>query len=419
MNELIHDWNTPAPAKLARVQILDDTLRDGLQATSAQMPTIRQRLTLFDHSVACGTDAQILGLPGAGKAAETRIAALARHAAQSAPWVERLTAIRTHPNDIAAHQRVVDDAGTAMTAALFVGCSPIRAKVEHWDLSEIRKNVASMTAELISAGTEVLFVTEDTTRSRPDVIADIYKAAIGAGASRVCLCDTVGHADPGGAAKLVNFMAELIEQSGTSTGIDWHGHNDRGLALINALTAAENGASRVHTTCLGMGERCGNTSLEQFVAYLAVTGCRPMDHRVAALKPYAEKVRDWCAAPMPNNLPIVGSDAFSTSSGIHASAMYKAMLMTDDDFAGQVYSAIPASMLGRKQRIEIGPMSGASNVRFWLDRHFPSLQASDRKTAETMLMEKAQRSARIFSDQELTAFVVALGRSPVIADGTE
>lgn len=419
MNKLIHDWNAPAPAGLGRVQLLDDTLRDGLQSTSARMPTTRQRKTMFDLSVACGTDAQILGLPGAGPAAETCIAALARHAAQSAPWVERLTAIRTHPHDIAAHQRVVDDAGTAITAALFVGCSPIRAMVEHWDLSEIRNKVEAMTAELVAAGTDVLFVTEDTTRSRPDVIAEIYKAAIGAGASRVCLCDTVGHADPGGTARLVNFMADLIEETGTSTGIDWHGHNDRGLALINALTAAENGASRVHTTCLGMGERCGNTSLEQFVAHLAITGCLPMDHRVAALKPYAEKVRDWCAAPMPDNLPIVGNDAFRTSSGIHASALYKAMLMNEDDFAGQVYSAIPASMLGRKQRIEIGPMSGASNVRFWLDRHFPSLPASDRKTAEAMLLEQAQRSARIFSDEELTAFVVALGRKPVTADGAE
>lgn len=398
---LTYEWNPPAAAGLRTVQLLDDTLRDGLQSPTARHPSPEEKAEILALAAATGIDAAILGLPGAGPEAVRAIAHLARFAAAEFPGLETLTAVRTVAEDVEAHRRACDRSGRAITAALFVGCSPIRAHVERWDLEGIRHAVETSVATCVRDGIPVLFVTEDTTRSHPDTIREIYKAAIGAGAARVCLSDTVGHAEPEGARRLVRFVAEVIAGTGAAVGIDWHGHNDRGLSLINALAAAEAGASRVHATCLGLGERTGNTPLEQMLVHLALTGCRNPD--LTAVAAYGARVHRDCHAPLPANLPVLGQDAFRTSSGIHAAAIYKALKMNDTGLADRVYSAVPASALGRAQVIEIGPMSGASNVHHWLDRHAPDLAAPQRARATEAILARAKAAETVLPDPEIAA----------------
>lgn len=414
MDGLIFDWNPPPAPALARLQLLDDTLRDGLQSPTARHPDPGQKQELLALAAACGIDAAILGLPACGPAAVAAIARMAAFAAAHLPGLETLTAVRTVAADVEAHRAACDRAGTAITAALFVGCSPIRAHVERWDMRDILRGVEDSVGACMRDGIPVLFVTEDTTRSHPDMIREIYRAAILAGAGRVCISDTVGHADPGGAARLVRFMAGLIAELGTSTGIDWHGHNDRGLSLINALAAAEAGADRVHCTALGLGERTGNTPLEQMLVHLALVGARRPEPDLRALAAYCLRVHRDCAAPLPANLPILGRDAFRTSSGIHAAALVKALGSGDIDLADRVYSSVPASWLGRAQVIEVGPMSGTSNILHWLARHRPHLSGAARAAAVEAVLAAARAAPAVMTDAEVAA--VADRASDLAAD---
>jgi 2-isopropylmalate synthase len=132
-----------------------------------------------------------------------------------------------------------------------------------------------------------MFVTEDTTRADPEALRQLYLTAVEHGAKRVCLCDTAGHATPEGTARLVHFVRELV---GPGISIDWHGHNDLGLALVNALVAFEAGADRLHATALGIGERTGNTSMELLLTNLQRLGYIQRD--LTWLLPYCRMVAD-------------------------------------------------------------------------------------------------------------------------------
>ena len=122
-------------------------------------------------------------------------------------------------------------------------------------------------------GVEVAYVTEDTTRAHPETLREIWKSALETGAKRLCLADTVGHATRDGVRNLVVFTRALIDETGIDdVGLDWHGHNDRGLALDNALWALEYGIDRIHGCALGIGERTGNTPMELLLLNLWLQG---------------------------------------------------------------------------------------------------------------------------------------------------
>lgn len=406
MTDLIHDWNAP-PGLPGSVAVLDDTLRDGLQSPSARMPSLPEKLELLALSARSGAQSVILGLPCTGPEAVRDMAEMVRFMQAHHPGVELLTAVRTHQDDIAAHLDLCTRSGVAVTAALFVGCSPIRAYSEGWAPREITRMAERSVQSCVQQGVPVLFVTEDTTRSHPAQIREIYSAALGAGAGRVCVCDTVGHADPSGAAAVVSYLREIVEASGTGAGIDWHGHNDRGLSLVNAIVAAQHGATRLHTTCLGLGERTGNTPLEQLVMYLVLSGVWPPGD-LTALPDYCEAVRRHCHAPMPHNIPIVGRDAFRTSSGIHASAIRKALRRGETEIADLVYSSVPASLLGREQAIEIGPMSGQSNIDHWLDRDAAPRSEGLRARIRATVLARARQSRQVLSDEQIRRIVTEI-----------
>jgi 2-isopropylmalate synthase len=211
-----------------------------------------------------------------------------------------------------------------------------------------------------------MFVTEDTTRAPADVLRRVYTTAIEAGAHRICLADTVGHATPWGVNALVSFACEIVADSGEDIKIDWHGHRDRNLGVINSLAALSAGATRVHACGLGIGERVGNTPMDALLVNLKLLGWLDVD--LHSLPAYCEAISKATDTPVPHNTPAVGKDAFETGTGVHAAAVLKAMRTGDTWLANRIYSGVPADELGREQEITVGPMSGKANAVAWLSK---------------------------------------------------
>src|SRR5436309_6327750 len=395
LDRLIYDWNRDGRAARAdyrAVELDDETLRDGLQGPSVRNPPLelnkRHHHLLDDIGIHTADNA----LPEASPQARATIVELAKETKK----LKRLRpniAIRTHPDDVRAAIEVATEAGIPVESCAFIGSSPIRRFAEDWKIDTMLKSVETSVAMLVKAGLPVMFVTEDTTRADPETLQKLYDTAIAAGAKRICVSDTCGHATPEGVRNLLTFVRDEIVR-GRPVKIDFHGHNDRGLGTINALTATAI-ADRVHGTALGIGERVGNSSMDQLLVNLQLWGL--IDRDLKPLVEYTTLVAEHCGIPIPPNYPAMGSDAFRTGTGVHAAAVIKALRKGDRALADRVYSAVPASVLGREQRIEVGPMSGESNVIYWLESH--GIEAT-RERIDRILAD-AKASDRLLNEEEL------------------
>ena len=399
LDALIYDWNRDGRAARAdyrAVELDDETLRDGLQGPSVRNPPLEIKKRLLHLMDALGIDSADIGLPGASPQARATIVALAKETTKLR--LRPNIAIRTHPDDVRAAIEASTEAGIPIESCAFIGSSPIRRFAEDWKLETMLRSVETSVAALVKAGIPVMFVTEDTTRADPETLRKLYDTAIDAGAKRICVSDTCGHATPEGVRNLLTFVRDEIVR-GREVRIDFHGHNDRGLGTINALTATAI-ADRVHGCALGIGERVGNSSMDQLLVNLQLWGLIERD--LEPLVEYTALVAEHCGLPIPPNYPAMGSDAFRTGTGVHAAAVIKALRKGDRALADRVYSAVPASVLGREQRIEVGPMSGESNVVYWLesrgieatreriDRIFAAAKAADQLLSEAELRELAK-----------------------------
>jgi 2-isopropylmalate synthase len=372
LQDLIYDWNTRnrrgplSPLKTRRLTFFDETLRDGIQSPSVRDPSIADKKDILRLTASLGIDAVDLGLPGAGERAARDVTALIEFAEQEKLGIEYACAGRTHQADIDAIANISQRTGCPITVYAFLGSSPIRLYAENWHVDLLLERTI-MAADLCrNHGLAMTFVTEDTTRTPPQILDKLFRAAVDHGVARLCLCDTVGHATPEGVIDLVTFTRMLLESIGaTHVGIDWHGHNDRGLGVINNLRAIQAGADRVHGTALGIGERVGNAALDQTLMNLKLMGELP-DRDLTNLVPWCIRVAEAVGVPIPSQYPLVGSDAFRTATGVHAAAVIKAIRKGDQHLADRVYSGVPAGWFGKEQAIEIGFMSGESNVVYWL-----------------------------------------------------
>lgn len=393
---LIYDWNlVDAPPPPSVVMLDDETLRDGLQSPSVRTPTIDEKIQILHLIDALGIETADIGLPGAGPHVVRDVERLAREISASRLRVKANCAARTHVNDIRPIAEIQQKTGVPLECCAFIGSSPIRQYTEGWTLDWLLRNTEEAIGFAVGHGLDVMYVTEDTTRADPDTLRAIYLCAIRAGARRICIADTVGHATPAGTRALVRFVAGVIAESGEEIGIDWHGHRDRDLAVINSLAALEAGATRVHGTALGIGERVGNTPMDTLLVNLVMMGYAKYDLR--RLVEYCTVVSRATGVPIPDNYPVVGRDAFRTATGVHAAAVVKAWRKGDRDLMDMVYSAIPASLVGREQEIEIGPMSGRSNVVFWLEKRGipPTDAVVDR------VFQKAKASRTTLTEEEI------------------
>lgn len=394
---LVYDWNRDGRAARAdyrAVELDDETLRDGLQGPSVRNPPLEVKKRLLHLMDALGIQSADIGLPGASPQARATIVALAKETTRLRT-LKPNQAIRTHPQDVRGAIEAAVESGVAIESCAFIGSSPIRRYAEDWSLDTMLRSVEESVTALTKAGLPVMFVTEDTTRADPETLVQLYEMAIGCGAGRVCVSDTVGHATPEGVRNVLSFVRDEIIK-GRAVKLDYHGHNDRGLGTINAL-AATAVADRVHGTALGIGERVGNTSMDQLLINLRLWGL--IDTDLAPLVEYTALVAEHCGVPIPTNYPALGADAFRTGTGVHASAVVKALRRGDRELADLVYSGVPASVVGREQRIEVGPMSGRSNVEFWLEQH--GFEATSERVAR--IFEAAKSSDRLLTDEQLRA----------------
>ncbi len=370
---LIYDWNhdEAGPGPIAMLD--DETLRDGLQSPSVRTPTIDEKIDILHHMDALGIDTADIGLPGAGPRVARDVERLAKAIASSKLKIRANCAARTLVADIKPIVEITQRTGVPIECCAFIGSSPIRLYAEGWTLEYLQRATEDALTFAVKEGLTTMYVTEDTTRADPDSIRALYTTAIRAGAKRVCVADTVGHATQHGAKAVVRFVKSVIDDLGSDVGIDWHGHKDRGFGVASAIAALEAGATRLHGAALGIGERCGNTPLDLLLVNLVMMGYRDQD--LTKLPAYCVAVARACDVRIAPNYPVLGSDAFRTATGVHASAVVKAFRMGDRPLMDAVYAAVPASLVGREQEIEVGPMSGRSNVIFWLEKR--GLPASD------------------------------------------
>jgi 2-isopropylmalate synthase len=338
-----------------------------MQSASVENPPIERKIEILHLMGELGVYSADIGLPGAGPHAQRDTLALAKEIAVSRMDLYPYCAARTHKNDILPIIEISQKTGLKIQAALFIFSSPIRQFAEDWDEAKMMRISEEAITFAHDHNVPVMYVTEDTTRAKPETLRRLYQLAIDHGVERLCISDTVGHATPTGARRVVRFVRDLVTASGKDIGVDWHGHKDRGLSIANSIAAFYAGADRIHGCGLGIGERVGNTPMELLMVNFKLLGV--FDRDLRRLPEYCRVIAEACNVPIPQNYPVVGADAFRTQTGVHADAIIKAYKKGDSWLANRIYSGVPADEFGLTQHIEIGPMSGKSNVRFWLERH--------------------------------------------------
>src|SRR5690349_20729980 len=408
-SEWIHDWNTATPPQIppgTQVMLDDETLRDGLQNPSVHDPAIEEKIRILHLMEALGIDSVNIGLPGAGPRAVEHTEALAREIAANRMKIRPNCAARTVEADIRPIVDISQRVGIAIEAATFLGSSPIRRLVEDWTVDHLVRTTENAVKFAVSHVLPSMYVTEDTIRTDPRSLKRLYSTAIANGARAIVLCDTVGHATPPGAYNLVKFAVdEIVKPSGEKIRVDWHGHCDRGLAGANSLWAIAAGAHQVHAAANSLGERVGNTPMELMLVNLRLMGLIEQD--LARLKEYCETVATATHTVIPPNYPVIGKDAFRTATGVHAAAIVKAFHKGNVELANIVYSGVPSHLFGLEQIIEIGPMSGKSNVLYWLERH--RIPADEALVAK--LLEAAKKSSRVLTEEEVLALCAEAARN--------
>jgi 2-isopropylmalate synthase len=406
--DLIYDWNKNYPRELkpaGPVLLNDETLRDGLQSPSVRDPSIAEKIEILHLMEALGIDSLALGLPGAGPRAVEAVTAVAREMAACKMKIRANCAARTHENDIRPIADIVQKTGLPIEAATFIGSSPIRRFTENWTDDFLLTTTEKAVKYAVSLGLDVMYVTEDTTRCDPEMVKKLYATAIRSGARAICICDTAGHATPMGALALVRFVIdEVVKPSGEKIRVDWHGHSDRGLAIANSLAAIVAGANCVHGCAIGLGERVGNTQIDLMLVNLKLMGITPWDEQdLTKLKPYCQAVSRATGVPIPANYPVVGDDAFRTATGVHAAAIIKAYRKHDVALANSVYSGVPSHVFGMDQIIDVGPMSGKSNVLWWLEKR--GIPATDDLVER--IHQRAKQSDHTLSEAEILECIPA------------
>jgi 2-isopropylmalate synthase len=404
-DSLIYDWNRVPPFSCQfdppeLIELNDETLRDGLQGPSVLQPTLEQKLAFLRLLPQLGISSADIGYAGASKAALEDVVVLAKTIIDERLPVKPNCAARTHEADITPILEAQQRSGQAIEAALFIGSSPIRQLVEGWDVSFLLKTIENAVSYARNNGLSVMFVTEDTTRAKPEHVEAMYLTAARTGASRLCIADTVGHATPSGVQRLVEFLREQLQSAGFGhLMLDWHGHRDRGLDVVNSLAALSAGANQVHGCALGIGERVGNTAMDTLLVNLVLLGW--MDQDLSALDEYCALAGEMTGMPIPRNYPIMGEDAFTTSTGVHAAAILKAQAKGDTWLEDRVYSSVPAALVGRKQTITVGPMSGQANVVAWLKDH--EMEPTPSRIA--LILNAAKQTTHVLSDDEIISLL--------------
>ena len=394
LNKLVYDWNQ-SEGNPKVVSLCDETLRDGLEGGVNRLPSLDEKLELLSLAHSSGIGDVMVGFPGqeiayrealeickgvSAKGLNTRLGLLGR-------MVEA---------DIEAIDRIRQASGCSVVAHLFIPCSPIRRFVDQWDIDELERLTRLGVRLANQLGLPVNFSPEDTSRAEPKVVEHLCQVAVEEGATEITVCDTVGYLTPLGTSKLVQHLRHFLDTKVGKVRLDFHGHNDRGLALANSLAAVAAGADCIQGTVLGIGERAGNAPLDLVMINLQMQGLWNCDTLVN-LKEYCLEVARLCNLSIPDKYPVFGKQSFSTQMGVHASAILKAKRHHNGELATCVYSGVDPNLVGLNYDVQVGPFSGRANVKFLMHQH--NITLADE--AIDHILEKARTENRILTKTEI------------------
>ncbi|MCC7051686.1 MAG: hypothetical protein IT355_00375 [Gemmatimonadaceae bacterium] len=392
----LYDWNTPS-LRRSVIDVADSTLSDGPQSPSVVDPGQREKRRLLSLMADLGLRTASLGTPGSGPRQYADTLDLARELMRAQWPIDASCGARATVKDVATGLDVRERSGLDLEIAIGLPVSPIRLEAEGINVERLHEVAETSIGFAVCAGARAVAVLEDASRTPPELLAVIIRHALSLGVSAIRICDSVGHATPEGTRTLVRFaMDQVRSRGGRQVRVEWHGQDDRGLALANALAAVDAGVHRVLASALGLGERCGTVSMEQLLVNLRLAGRWP--HTLGSLAEYCDSAAVSFGMAIPASSPVVGRDAFRTGAGARATALVKALRAGDRALADNVVSGVPASLIGAENRIDVSPVSGLSNVRWWLSQH--GYDAGDLVLMRELLLAVKQ-TQRAATDEEL------------------
>ncbi|MEN8040346.1 MAG: 2-isopropylmalate synthase [Actinomycetota bacterium] len=376
-----------------RLIIFDTTLRDGEQAPGIALSP--------DDKVAIAKQLALLKVDviEAGFAASSPgdFRAVSRIAAEvHGPTIATLA--RTHPDDI-------DQAADAIRAAdkkrihVFMSTSPIHMEqMLRMTPSEVLRSVKDGVARAKGYVDDVEFSPQDATRSDPDFIVEVCRAAVAAGATTINIPDTVGYAMPEDFVELLSRVFEDVKGGNDDVIISTHCHNDLGLAVANSLSAINAGARQIEGAINGIGERAGNTSTEEIIMAVST---RPDYFEVeigadtTQIFETSRLVSSLTGYPIQYNKAVVGRNAFAHESGIHQHGVLRHR---------ETYEIMDPSAIGHESTLVLGKHSGRAAFQDTLSKMGITLEDVDFQNSFDRFKELADRKGEI-SEEGIRAIV--------------
>ncbi len=365
-DHLVYDWEDPKKINNF-VGFVDETIRDGLQCIQF-VNTKNERKFKY---INCMKDISIIkdiiiGMVGISDENDKKIIELADFANYNNifPWVLCRMKIDDVKKVININNKLT---GRGCGINLFISISDIRILVENWDFNKILKDLQEIILLCKKNFSEIRVALEDATRAKPDKMKQIINILIDLGVTRITIADTAGVATPESVRNIFNYIKSFTgEFDKLATKFEWHGHNDRGLAVANSIESIMCGVSYVHGTMLGIGERNGNASLDTLICNLY----KEMKSEInwGAVKKYYRECKLDFDKYNDYIYPYFGVNSNRTSTGTHTSAIVKALKNNNEDIARHMFSGDSPMNTGKVlNQIYISPISGKNTIKFILE----------------------------------------------------
>ncbi len=389
-----------------QVKIFDSTLRDGEQAPGIALDP-DQKVLIAGQLARLGVDIIEAGFPISSDGDFLAVRRIAQEV--QGPTIAALA--RANPGDVARAGDAIQHSSDPRIH-VFLATSPIHMQhklrmTEDEVIASVRENVAC--ARELTGNVE--YSPEDATRSDPDFVIEVCNTAVEAGATTVNIPDTVGYATPGDYSALIRRVVMEVKGDRRDVVVSTHCHNDLGLAVANSLAAVAAGARQVEGAINGIGERAGNTSIEEVVMALRVRGdAFGVDVGVTTQEIYetSRMVSEKTGYPIQYNKAVVGRNAFSHESGIHQHGVLRER---------STYEIMDPMALGMgNSTIVMGKHSGRAAFRHSLDQMGVELNDVAFEKAFSRMKDLADQSGEV-SPEQISSIVDEVMSGIEVLDG--